>query len=72
MLSNLSEKAVCLANLLANEEGVLPEVLIETLLEKEDRARHIIHPPFEEERRTRCPLNACEEPDTRPKEHYEL
>ncbi len=72
MLSNLSEKAVRLANALASEEGVLPEVLIETLLEKEDGVRHIIHPPFEGERRTKCPLDSCKETDTTPKEQYEL
>lgn len=72
MEMRISKNAGRLATKLSKEEGIAREQLIQNLLEKEDRARHVIHPPFEGERRTRCSLDECEEKDTRPVGQYEV
>lgn len=72
MVITITGKAETLLRELAAEDGMEPETFIEAVLTKEDRERHVIHPPFEGERRTRCNALHCEVPDTRPTEHYEL
>ena len=51
---------VC-ANNLAAEDGVKLEELIRRLIEKEDRTRHIQHPPFMGEIRVKCSKRRCME-----------
>lgn len=50
---------------LAEEEGVTENELVEMLVRKEDRRRHVMQEPFQGERRAKCGRENCAESQER-------
>ncbi|MBI5732878.1 hypothetical protein HY967_02895 [Candidatus Jorgensenbacteria bacterium] len=69
---NLDQHANDLLEQLAKEDNVTPDEFIQKLIEKEDRSRHIVKRPFEDEKRVRCANSNCQETEPREVEEYEL
>lgn len=59
--TQLEPKTMSMLQMLARENGVSSEVLLATLVENEDRKRHVEIFPFEGEKRVHCHNRNCPE-----------